>query len=93
MPFSCNKTTLVLVHGILTAVVLKQSTGSRLLVLANTSLEIYANNFNSDAKLINTSKVVKVLTGANLAREALKHKEGKKSFIFATTSAILDAIN
>jgi hypothetical protein len=92
MSFSCNKTTLVLVHGVLTAAVLKQSTASRILVLTNTGLDIYANNFNNDPKFINISRVVKVLTGANLAREALKHKQVKRSFVSAITSALLDVI-
>lgn len=92
MPYSCNKTTLVLAHGILTATVLKQSMASRILVLTNTGLDIYANNFNNDPKFIRISRVVKVFTGANLAKEALKHKDVKKSFVSAITSAILDVI-
>ena len=92
MIFSQNKTTLVLVHGIATALLIKQPMYSRALVLTNTGLSIYANNFSKNEKHINASKVIQFITGANLARQTIKNKQKVKGFIFAITSTGLDLI-
>lgn len=92
MIFSANKTTLVLVHGIATAVLIKQPMYSRALILANTGLSIYANNFSKNEKHINVSKVIQFITGANLAKQTIKNKQKLKGFIFAITSTGLDLI-
>lgn len=92
MIFSANKTTAVLIHGITTAVLIKQPMYSRALILANTGLSIYANNFSKNEKHINVSKVIQFITGANLAKQTIKNKQKLKGFIFAITSTGLDLI-
>ena len=92
MVFSQNKTTLVLIHGIATAVLIKQPMYSRALILANTGLSIYANNFSKNEKHINLSKVIQFITGANVARQTIKNKQKVKGCIFAITSTGLDLI-
>ena len=92
MPYSCNKTTLVLVHGLATSLLIKQSMTSRALVVGNTALNIYANNFNKNNKVIHASNAVQFITGANVARQTIKNKQKLKGFIFAITSTGLDLI-
>ena len=92
MPYSCNKTTLVLVHGLATSLLIKQSMTSRALVIANTALNIYANNFNKNDKVIHTSNAVQFITAGVLAKQTSKNKQVKRWFVAAITISLLDLI-
>lgn len=92
MIFSSNKTTYILVNGIATALLVKQSMLSRILVLTNTGLNIYANNFSKNPKHIKISKYLQFLTNCNIAKESIKHKETKKGIFFVSTNLAQDLI-
>ena len=92
MPYSCNKTTLVLVHGLATSLLIKQSMTSRALVIANTALNIYANNFNKNNKVIHASNAVQFITAGVLAKQTSKNKQVKRWFVAAITISLLDLI-
>lgn len=92
MVFSRNKTTAVLIHGIASAVLIKQPILSRLLILTNTGLNIYAHNFSKDSKFIKISGGLQLLTGFNIGHQTINSKQIKKGLLFTITSTLLDTI-
>ena len=92
MAYSCNKTTLIIAHGLATSLLIKQPIASRALVLGNAALNVYVNNFNKTDKLIHTSNAIQFITAGVLAKQTTKNKQVKRWFIAAITISLLDLI-
>ena len=74
MAYSCNKTTLIIAHGLATSLLIKQPMASRALVLGNAALNVYVNNFNKTDKLIHVSNAMQFTTSAIVAKQAKINK-------------------
>lgn len=93
MSFSRNKTTLVLIHGIATAVLVKQPVPLRVLCLANTALTLYCNNKKDTLDAIAVSKISSFALGMCLSFYIKKHKQPIIALTYISTCLALDKMN
>lgn len=94
MSFSCNKTTLVVIHGIAKATLIKQPIPLRVACLVNTGVVLYCNNKKgNNLESVAISNITSFVLGFTLAIYVKKYKQHKRGLCYMVASTLLDKMD